>query len=137
MIFPIRKDPDGSGLEYGQRTETLSSGWAWFPLRLEDSLGAMIRDQGFTPEGMHFACYLGYLALSFAAATPEEILGDYGLVHEYAHGLALGHTLTDIEGTVGGSPCSHTVSELANLADDIQARVQEMIDVTRKMKEDE
>lgn len=135
MTFPIRKDPAlGLGLEYGQRTETLSSGWAWFSLRLEGSLGGMIRHQGFTPEVMHFACYLGYLALAFEVATPEEILGDYGLVHECAHGLSIGRTITDDESTVGGSPCSHTTSELANLADDIQARVQEMIDVTRQMK---
>ena len=131
---PIRLDRDGSGLEYGQRTETLSSGWAWFDLRLRGSLGKMIEAQGFTPEGMHYATFVGYLALAFEVATPEEILGDYGLVHEYAHGLALGRPLCDAQGTVGGSPCSHTVSELAKLADDIQGRVEKMIEVTRQMK---
>ena len=47
------------------------------------------------------------------------MLGDYGLVHEIAHGLAFGVTIDNPSATMGGSPCSLNQEELAALADDL------------------
>lgn len=123
----VRWDPLFDRLQYGQPNEAVAGDLLWFELKLQGSLGAMIRRDGFTPDGMHYACFLGHLALALEVATADEILGDYGLVHEYAHGLAFDHPLCDVTATVGGSPCSHTVSQLADLADDIQAKVSSAI----------
>jgi len=34
---------------------------------------------------LHAACFLGYQALKSGAASPEDLLGDGGLIHEIAH----------------------------------------------------
>jgi len=34
---------------------------------------------------LHALCWMAHLALKSGAATPEELVGDRGLIHEYAH----------------------------------------------------
>ena len=107
--FVFRRD-DAGALEYSQPTPVLAGGNAWFPLNDPDDLA------------FHAACYLAFLALSLEVATVSEVLGDYGLLHELAHGVerAIGPTSA---GTMGGSPCSLTVGGLARLADNLRGRV--------------
>jgi hypothetical protein len=35
----------------------------------------------------HLACFLGFIALKAGTMTPEEVLGDMGVVHEAIHAL--------------------------------------------------
>ena len=44
-----------------------------------------IERDGCTMENLHYACLVGFLALKAGVATVDEILGDYGLVHELVH----------------------------------------------------
>ena len=129
--LPVRRDPHCGKLQYGQPTEVMASGVAWFDLEMSGRLGAMIERDGFTKDGLHYACYIGYLALALEVATNEEILGDYGLVHEYAHGMLFNFAKPPYgveKLTIGGSPCSHTKESFIALADDLQGRIQSAID---------
>ena len=50
----------------------------------------MIEAEGFTPDTIHYACYVGFLALKCGSASIEDILGDCGLIHEMSHNMAFG-----------------------------------------------
>lgn len=49
---------------------------------------------------MHGACFLGFALLKAELATVDEILGDYGLVHELAHIRELGPSVTPVAASV-------------------------------------
>lgn len=138
----LRFNPLSGSPEYAQPTKTYAEGVCWFDFELPDkALCDVLLEEGCTPSAMHFACFIGFMALRLGVASIDEILGDYGLVHEVAHGIAFGQPLGDLEATlttpgavkldadgearltVGGGPGSHTVAELAALAEDIQCRV--------------
>ena len=121
LPFIFRRDEAGT-LEYAQPTSALAAGEAWFPLNEPDDLGRIIREDGPTDKAFHAACYLAFLALSLVVATVSEVLGDYGLLHELAHGVERGAGPYDT-GTLGGSPCSLTVQGVARLADNLRGRV--------------
>ena len=36
------------------------------------------------------SCFVGFLALRSGAASVEEVLGDFGLIHEIAHNMHIG-----------------------------------------------
>lgn len=120
-MLETRRDESGA-LEYAQFTPVMAAGKAWFPLNPPDDLGAMIRDAGPNDAAFHAACYLGFLALSLEVASVREVLGDYGLLHELAHGVqkGMGPYCTD---TLGGSAAALTVEGLATLADELRGRV--------------
>lgn len=80
------------------------------------NLAAMIRKDPCAPGTMHAACFVAFLAMRFGVAALDETLGDYGLVHELAHIRHIGPDST---------PCAASVGDLAVMADDIIARLQE------------
>lgn len=79
----------------------------------EKSLADLILSTGATPQVMHFACYIGFLAIKSGGATVEEVLGDCGLVHEIAHHLDFGE----------GSSNLTTREELAGMAHKIEKAI--------------
>ena len=54
------------------------------------SLAHLIETDGFTSGALHMACFVGFLALKSGTATVEDVLGDYGLIHEIAHNMHIG-----------------------------------------------
>lgn len=133
-MLTVRRDPLCGALQYAQPTPVMAEGRAWFDLRdVPDDLPERIRRDDLGPDTLHAACFVGYLALEMGVASPAEVLGDYGLVHEAVHGAAF-QRVTD---TVGGSPCSLTLPQLADLADDLRRRVLEGIeDLERRVPRD-
>lgn len=54
---------------------------------------------------VHALCYLGQIALASGVATTQEVLGDQGFIHEYAHRVsrrALAKRVSEIERRVPG-----------------------------------
>ena len=49
------------------------------------SLADMLARDGCTADTLHYACFVGMLALSSGTTTVMEILGDHGLIHEIVH----------------------------------------------------
>ena len=47
----------------------------------------LLKRHGVTPMTLHHAVFIGWQALKSGEATPDEILGDCGLVHELVHAL--------------------------------------------------
>lgn len=86
-----------------------------FSLRKDEilSVSHMIREKGVTLEVAHAACFLGFVALKTEQATIDEILGDFGLVHEAIH-IMLGGPKT---------PSAASVEELADMAESIAGRL--------------
>lgn len=123
----MRRDPLNGRLQYRQPTPVLADGMAWFDLDEIPDLGEMIRAGGVTPEALHAACFVGHLVLALDVATPDEVLGDYGLVHEIAHGLSFGVAADDPDATMGGSPCSLNREKLAALADDLTRKLHSVV----------
>lgn len=79
----------------------------------EKSLADLILSHGATTQVMHYACYIGFLAIKSGGVTVEEVLGDCGLVHEIAHHLDFGE----------GSPGLTTREELAGMAYKIEQAI--------------
>ena len=133
MTLRMRLEPHSGCLQYGQTTDTIYSGVAWFDAQVGDDLGKMIELERINVHTAHYATFIGYLALALGVAESEEILGDYGMVHECIHALAF-----DPEDgmTLGGSPCSHTRESLAKLAADIQQRVKVALHARRTAMSD-
>lgn len=52
-----------------------------------EPLSAMLERNGATPKVLHYAVFVGWLAIKSGVATVDDILGDCGLVHELAHCL--------------------------------------------------
>ncbi|MDE0712554.1 MAG: hypothetical protein OXH60_10530 [Rhodospirillales bacterium] len=77
------------------------------------SLAEQVEEHGVTPETMHRACFVGFLALKSGVRGVEEILGDTGLIHEMAHHLDLGEV---------GS-CIASREELASMARRIERAI--------------
>lgn len=92
---------------------------ARFALRMRDVLGvgASIRKDGVTARTMHGACLLGFVALKTERATVDEVLGDYGLVHEMAHILDFGPSVT---------PGAASVDDVAAMARQLEHRLAEV-----------
>ena len=128
MALRMRLEPHSGCLQYGQTTDNLYSGVAWFNAQIGDDLAKMIQLERINTDTAHYATFIGYLALALGVAEPEEILGDYGLVHECMHALAFD---PEDDMTLGGSPCSHTRASLAELASDIQQRVKVALQARR------
>ncbi len=103
-----------TAFEYRQ---TDQGGWRGsFPLRKgELAVAPMLRAKGLTGETMHACCLLGFVALKSGVATIDEVLGDYGLVHEAAHALHIGEP-------------DHTAETVAGLADDLEKRIRALSD---------
>ena len=78
------------------------------------ALGRLIRTEPCGKVTMHSACFIGFLLLTSNLATVDEILGDYGLVHELAHIQEFGPSVT---------PKAASVEELADFADNLIARL--------------
>ena len=76
----------------------------------------MIREEGLTDDTLHAVCFIGFAALKTEQATVDEVLGDFGLVHEAVH-LRLGGPHT---------PAAATVEELADLAESIEGRLRQL-----------
>ncbi len=68
--------------------------------RLESSykpLSDLIERKGATPETLHYAIFVGWLAIKSGTASVDDILGDCGLVHELAHFLQFGEHPTKLD----------------------------------------
>ena len=89
------------------------SGNFYFDLNDISGIGCDIRENGITNDTLHGACFLGFLALKSNVATVDEILGDYGFVHEMIHLMCFGeeHKITQ------------SVKNMANIADELRDRV--------------
>ena len=87
-----------------------------FSVRPRDltGLGPRLRKDGVTPDTLHGACFISFVALQAGLATPEEVLGDYGLVHECAHVACFGPAC---------SPGAATVEDLARMAEELERRI--------------
>ena len=82
-----------------------------FPLRGKDlAVAAMLRRDGVTPETVHSCCLLGFVALKTRVATVDEVLGDFGLVHEAAHAMHIGEP-------------DHTAETVAAIAEKLEERI--------------
>ena len=87
-----------------------------FDYRIEDCLGlpCRIRNEPLSPTTMHLACFVGFMLLMREVATIDEVLGDYGLVHELAHFREFGP---------GCSPHAATVETLACMTEGLVERL--------------
>ena len=81
-----------------------------------DALPGMIAADATAAETFHAACLVGFVALRLEVATVDEVLGDFGLVHELAHQREFGLD-------VGGSAL--TVDELVRLAEHLVERIRD------------
>ena len=79
----------------------------------EKSLSSLIKEQGFTSTALHMACFVGFVALKSGTASPEEILGDTGLIHEIAHNMELGE----------GAVCIATRRDVVRMARKIERAI--------------
>ena len=107
---------DGTPRTYSQ-TSPVGHGTATFDWPRYDELQglpAAIRREPTAPTTMHGAIFLGFAVLKNGLATVDEVLGDYGLVHELAHIREFG------EGVSGRSA---SVDELADLAERLIRRL--------------
>lgn len=89
MSIPVRKEyfqtpPGGDGIR-----RQFS-----YDVRDLPDLPAMIRKDATGAGTMHAACFVCHLALRFDLATVDEVVGDYGLVHELAHIRHIGPKVT-------------------------------------------
>ena len=73
---------------------------------VERTLADLIETDGFTAEALHMACFVGFLALKSGVASIEDVLGDFGLVHEIAHNMHMGE----------GELCIASRAEVARMA---------------------
>ena len=78
-------------------------------------LDHLIRTDPTAAHTMHAACFVGFLLLSAGLANVDEILGDYGLVHELAHIREFGPAITEN---------SATIESLAKLAAELSTRLE-------------
>ena len=67
----------------------------------------------FTAGALHMACFVGFLALKSGVTTVEDVLGDFGLIHEIAHNMDIGE----------GDPCVATRSEVVRMARKIEQAI--------------
>ena len=82
-----------------------------FPLHKKElSVAVRLRKEGATPATMHACCFIGFVALKTGVATADEVLGDFGLVHEAAHALHIGEP-------------DHTAETVAAIADVLEGRL--------------
>ena len=56
----------------------------------EKPLHDKLISDGCTIETLHYAVWLGFLALKAGTVEPDDILGDHGLVHEMVHIMQFG-----------------------------------------------
>lgn len=73
---------------------------------VERTLADSIETGGFTAEALHMACFVGFLALKSGVASIEDVLGDFGLIHEVAHNMHMGE----------GETCIASRAEVARMA---------------------
>ena len=92
---------------------------ARFPFRLHEVLGVSgsIQRDGVTTQTLHGACLLGFVALKTEQASVDEVLGDYGLVHEMAHILDFGPSVT---------PGAASVDDVVAMAERLERRLAEI-----------
>ena len=104
--------------EIGQYRQIDRGGWRGrFPLRRSDliAVAPALRAEGVTGATIHACCLLGFVALKSGVATADEVLGDYGLVHEAAHAMHIGEP-------------DHTAETVAALADNLVQRIMALSD---------
>ena len=75
-----------------------------------------LRMEGITPKTIHATCFLGFVALKTQVATVDEVLGDFGMIHEAAHTIHIGEF-------------DHPVSAVVNIAEDLEKRLLRLSDM--------
>ena len=57
--------------------------------RMFEKLSDRLESRELQPEAedIHASCYFGYIALQSGSATPEDLLGDKGIIHELVHNM--------------------------------------------------
>ena len=89
----------------------------------ELSLADHVRRDGVSPETFHHACFISFLAMREGLATLDEILGDYGLIHEMAHVMLFGEKV---------SPLAASTNDLADLAQRVEGVLAEKYETVTK-----
>ena len=80
-------------------------------------LSSLIRKSPTGGGTLHLATHIGHILLDNNLATADEILGDYGLVHELVHFQDFGPSVTG---------CAASIESLAEFADELQARLSDV-----------
>ena len=90
----------------------------------DPDLPKLIREETLDNETLHKAVYLGWVLIKSDLATVDEILGDFGLIHELVHH---GDEWVVENGTIAIGPSARTVEDTAKLAEELLARLPDSI----------
>ena len=92
-----------------------------YDLKIFDGFAKKLARDPMDIKTLHGACLLGFLLLKTGKATVEEILGDYGLVHELIHFKDFGRDYADSLHIPNGA----TIESLARLTEELVGRLNE------------